>query len=364
VPQAFLWGLMVGGLRFVPYLGSPVGGLMLVVLSVAIFPGWQKPLEVLGIFLVLELLLANVVEPVLFGSTTGVSPLALLFAAAFWAWLWGPIGLLLSTPLSVCLVVMGRHVPGLEFLGILLSDEPALNPAQRYYQRLLAHDADAAFDLVEEQLKTQPADLFFDDVLLPALVLARRDKERGILSPADGQRLLRDMERILDEVAPVRCPTSETPDETSPIVLAIPADDEGDELGLMMLRPLLAPEGCRLEVLSAGTTVAEVLSRVAEKRPAGVCIATLPPSGLAGSRYLCKRLRGRFPDLKILVSRWGQKDDTERMRERLKTAGADAVGATLLESRAQLLPLLKVDTEQRGNHRSENEELAAVSGVR
>jgi predicted PurR-regulated permease PerM len=142
VPQAILWGLLVGALRFVPYLGSPLGGLMLVTLSVAVFPSWGQPLAVLGVFLVLEVLTANVMEPLLFGHSTGVAPIALLFAAAFWAWLWGPLGLLLSTPLTVCLVVFGRYVPGLECFGILLSDEPALPPEKRYYQRLLARDPD------------------------------------------------------------------------------------------------------------------------------------------------------------------------------------------------------------------------------
>ena len=350
VPQALLWGLLVGALRFVPYLGSPVGALMLVALSVAIFPDWVQPLEVFALFAVLEVVTANVLEPLLFGHSTGVSPLALLFAAAFWAWLWGPLGLLLSTPLTVCLVVLGRYVPGLEFLGILLSDEPALTPEKRYYQRLLAHDPDEAIDLVEELLKTHPRDTLYDEVLLPSLVMAKRDCEHDVLGRTDKEAMLRDMRQILEEIVTVRCPPAAagcTESSCPPVVLGVPADGHADELGLLMLRNLLEAEGCGLEVLPAGILAVEVLARIEEVHPAGVFITTLPPAGLADTRYLCKRLRSHLPDLKILVGRWGQKEDTEQTRARLQAAGANTVGLTLLESRVQILPLLKEDTEPR-----------------
>jgi predicted PurR-regulated permease PerM len=341
LPQPLLWGLLVGALRFIPYVGSPVGGLLLLLLSIAIFPTWSGPVGVAVLFLMLEVLAANVIEPLLFGHSTGVSPVALLFAAAFWAWLWGPVGLLLSTPLTVCLVVVGRHVPGLGFFGVLLGDEPPLSPEKRYYQRLLAKDPDEAIDLIEEYLQSHPRDTFYDRVLLPALVLARRDHDRGVLPLAEKQGILRDMRAILEEVVPVQCPPQETVQaEGRPVVFGIPAG-EGDELALYMLRQLLETEGCRLEVLPAGTRAAEVVGRVAGDRPAGVIIAALPPQGVADTRYLCKRLRGRFPELTILVGRWGQKDDLEQMRQRLKAAGASDVGVTLLESRVQVLPLLE-----------------------
>jgi predicted PurR-regulated permease PerM len=355
VPQAFLWGLMVGAMRFVPYLGSPVGGLMLIVLSVAIFPNWVQPLEVFGVYLVLELVVANVVEPLLFGHSTGVSPVALLMAAAFWTWLWGPAGLLLSTPLTVCLVVMGRYVPGLGFLGVLLSDEPALSLGQRYYQRLLAHDPDEAMDLVEEHLKAHPAEPFYDEVLLPALVMTRRDEDRGTLSSGDAHAVFGEMRLTLNEMMPIN---NHRPKLPGPVVLGIPTSNEGDELALAMMQQLLAVDGCRLEVLAPGTPLEEIVARVAVDQPAGVLIASLPPGGLSPARYQCKRLRAELPELKILVGRWGQKDDLDQMRERVKTAGADAVGATLLESRVQVLPLFQKEAP---SARETREEAAALT---
>ena len=341
LPQALLWGLLVGALRFIPYVGSPIGGLLVVLLSIVVLPTWSGPLAVLVLFLVVEVLTANVIEPLLFGHSTGVSPIALVFAAAFWAWLWGPVGLLLSTPLTVCLVVVGRHVPGLGFFGVLLGDKPPLSPEKRYYQRLLAKDPDEAIDLIEDYLKTHPRDTFYDRVLLPPLVMAKRDHERGVLSAAEKQEMLRDMRAILEEVVPSQCPGPQAVRaEGMPIVFGVPAGED-DELALYMLRQLLEAEGCRLEVLPAGTTAAEVVGRVAAERPAGVIIAALPPQGLADTRYLCKRLRSHFPDLTILVGRWGQQDDLEQVRQRLKAAGASDVGVTLLESRVQVLPLLE-----------------------
>lgn len=345
LPQALLWGILVGTLRFIPYVGSPVGALMLLALSVAVFPTWAGPVAVLAVFVVLEGVTANVIEPLLFGHSTGVSPMALLFAAAFWAWLWGPVGLLLSTPLTVCLVVVGGHVPGLRFLGVLLGDDPALSPEKRYYQRLLAKDPDEAIDMIEEHLKSHPRDTFYDEVLLPALVMTKRDNERGVLTVAEKQGMMRDMRAILEEVVPVQCPPRESVASGGaqlPIVFGVPAGDDADELALTMLRQMLETEGCRLEILPAGTAASEVVARVAAEKPAGVFLAALPPQGLADTRYLCKRLRGRFPELKILVGRWGQKDDLEQMRERLKAAGASDVGITLLESRVHVQPLLEV----------------------
>src|SRR5262249_13110023 len=143
---------------------------------------WLQPLLVLGVFLILEVLTYNVVEPLLFSRSTGISPVALLVAAAFWTWLWGPIGLLLSTPLTTCLVVLGKYVPNLEFLDVLLGDEPVLDPGVAYYQRLLARDQDEANDLVEEHLQRQPLESVYDEVFVPALALAKRDREEGHLS--------------------------------------------------------------------------------------------------------------------------------------------------------------------------------------
>src|SRR5271154_1240217 len=181
IPGALLWGVVVGLLRFLPYIGPPLGGVMPLLLSLAIFNDWIRPLEVFGLFVITELLVSNIVEPFLYGAYTGLSSMAILLAAIFWTALWGPIGLVLSPPLTVCVVVIGRHVPRLGFLTVLLGDEPVLTPDTRYYQRLLAMDHEEAKRVLETYLKDKPLEDLYDSVLMPALNLSERDRHRNLL---------------------------------------------------------------------------------------------------------------------------------------------------------------------------------------
>jgi predicted PurR-regulated permease PerM len=344
VPYPLLWGILAAALRFVPYLGSLITTVLVVLFSVAVLPNWTQPILVLALLLILELSTANAVEPLIFGHTTGVSPIALLAAAAFWTWLWGPIGLVLSTPLTACLVVLGRFVPHLEFLGVLLGDEPALGPEVVYYQRLLAHDQDEATDLIEQLLQSQSKETACDAVLAPALVLAKRDRESGALTPDDEQFILQATREIVDDLISSHQQNAPNAEETPPAevqVLGCPARDQEDELALHMFRYLLASSGYEIEVISATTFTGEVVARIRKERPAVVCIAALAPGGLAQTRYLCKRLRGQFPGLRIIVGRWGFSENSERVRERLSSAGADHVVTTLIEARSQLIPLIQ-----------------------
>jgi predicted PurR-regulated permease PerM len=352
VPYPLLWGLLAATLRFLPYVGSLLTTVLVVVFSVAVFTGWMQPILVLALLGVLELSTANVVEPLLFGHSTGVSPIALLAAAAFWTWLWGPIGLVLSTPLTACLVVLGRFVPHLEFLGVLLGDEPALDPEVTYYQRLLARDQDEATDLVEEFLQSHPQETVYDTVLLPALVLAKRDRESGALTLDDEQFIVQATRDIVNDfIFPLQRNPPEI-DETLPPeangsapvqvqVFGCPARDQEDELAMHMFRQLLASSKCHMEVISATTLTGEVVSRVQKDRPAVVCIGALPPGGLAQTRYLCMRLRAQFPDLKVIAGCWGLSENSERVRGKLLSAGADQVVTTLIEARSQLTPLIQ-----------------------
>ncbi|HEV3255433.1 MAG TPA: AI-2E family transporter [Gemmataceae bacterium] len=353
VPYPLLWGILATTLRFLPYVGSLLTMVPLVLFGVAVFPTWTQPILVLALLVVLEVSTANVVEPLLFGHSTGVAPIALLAAAAFWTWLWGPIGLVLSTPLTACLVVLGRFVPHLEFLGVLLGDDPALDPEVTYYQRLLARDQDEATDLVEEFLQTHPREAVYDQVLAPALVLAKRDRESGALTPADEQFIVQVTRDIMDDLVmpqqqhPLDTAETTPTEATEPArakvpVFGCPARDQEDELALHMFGHLLAPSGCQVEVLSAQMLTGEVVSRVQKERPAIVCIAALPPGGLAQTRYLCKRLRAQFPGLRIVVGRWGLSEHSDRVREQLLSAGADQVVTTLIEARSQLLPWIQV----------------------
>jgi predicted PurR-regulated permease PerM len=354
VPYAYLWGFLAVVLRFVPYIGTWVTALMPLTISVANPEAdWFQPLWVLVLFGILELLTANVVEPLLFSHSTGISSIALLVSAAFWTWLWGPIGLVLSTPLSVCLAVLGRYVPALEFFDVLLGDEPVLDTKVCYYQRLLARDQDEAIELVEEYLASHSYETVYDEILLPALIYARRDRET-IGLPVEDERFIYQVTRdILEEIvfpeqqinliADQHVSATKGADEDGlPDILVIgcPARDEADELALHMFAQVLGGKEYRTEVLSSNMLTAEMIARVKEKRPGLVCVGSLPPGGLAQARYLCKRLRRQFPELKILAGRWGQRENLEKTQERLRAAGADHVATTILESRTQALPLL------------------------
>ncbi|RUX33269.1 AI-2E family transporter [Mesorhizobium sp. M2A.F.Ca.ET.042.01.1.1] len=189
IPNALLWGLLALALRFVPYIGPIIGALLPLFLALAVAPGWSLLLWTAALFVVVELVTGNVIEPWLYGSHTGLSPLAIIVAAIFWTWLWGPIGLVLSTPLTVCLVVLGRHVPQFEFLDVLFGNEPVLEPHARLYQRLLAGDPDEATDHAEEMLEDKYLFEFYGQVAIPALLLGEQDRERGVMDDAQRRQL-------------------------------------------------------------------------------------------------------------------------------------------------------------------------------
>jgi hypothetical protein len=340
-------------MRFIPYVGTWVGLILPTLFSLATSLSWLQPIEVVGAFAVLELVTANLAEPLLFGLSAGVSPVALLVAAVFWVWLWGPIGLILSTPLTVCLYVLGKYVPQVEFFEVLLGDEPALPASVTYYQRLLARDQDEAINVVEELIQRQSLERALDDTLIPALVLAKRDFERGDLNEDDKCYIIRTTHDLLTNIAvfdSVADTSAKGPDETKNgsmatqaprvHVVGCPGSDEFDEVALFMLRQLLESKGSDMEVLSAKTLSSEVVALLEKEQPALVIVAALPPGGLSPARYLCKRLHQRFPELKILAGRWGA-SDTSEAQYRLLSAGAQQIASTLIESRDQAIPLLQ-----------------------
>jgi predicted PurR-regulated permease PerM len=357
VPYAVLWGFLAAALRFIPYVGPAVSALLPTALSLAVFPGWVQPLMVVGLVGLLELSSNMVMEPLLYGQSAGVSAVALLVAIAFWTWLWGPVGLLLATPLTVCLGVLGKYVPQLKFVGVLMGDESPLETHTSYYQRLIAKDDDEAAELVDEYLQTHTPDEVYDDLLLPALTSAKRDRAQDALTDEDVQFVVQATRAIVEDLG-VRQSQAVTRLADAPELLVgevrvaplppvrifgCPARDAVDELALQMFRQSLDPARCALEVVSPEVLTAEVLSLVEQQRVGLVCIAALPPGALAPTRYLCKRLRVRFPELKIVVGRWGFNGNTQEDRTRLLSAGADEVAMTLRETRGhvmELIPLL------------------------
>jgi predicted PurR-regulated permease PerM len=354
VPYAVLWGFFAAVLRFIPYVGPFAAAIMPSALSLAVFEGWLWPILVVGLFVALELLNNMVLEPLLYSESAGVSGVGLLVAIAFWTWLWGPVGLVLATPLTVCVVVLGKYVAGMDFIGVLISDQPAMESNISYYQRLLAMDQAEAAEIVEEHLKTHPQEQIFDGVLIPALNYARRDRELGRLTEDGEQFVFRATREILEDLNSLKPESSSelsdsskttTTDGNSPVILpkvpilGCPAQDEADELALLMFRQLLDSTKYELEIMSDAMLTAEVVAVIGEKNPAMICIAAVPPGGLAQTRYLCKRLRARFPNLKIAVGRWGIGSEDSNS---IVLAGADRVGTTMIETREQMIQLSRI----------------------
>jgi hypothetical protein len=319
----------------------------------AVFQGWLQPFLIIGLIVGLELVLNVGLEPFLYGQSAGVSTVALLVAVAFWTWLWGPVGLLLSTLLTVCLGVLGKYVPHLGFIGVLISDGPVLETSTSYYQRLVARDDDEALEIVDEFLKTHALEAVYDTVLVPALVAAKQDRQHNSLTEDDWHFIVQATREIVEDLgtrqSPAETPAAEAAaavvDGQGPIspptirMVACPARDEADEVALLMMQQLLDPRRYELEVVSAAMLTAEVVSLVEQQRASLICIAALPPGASAPTRYLCKRLRTRSPECKIVVGRWGFIGNIEENRALLLAAGADEVGTTLLETRNQVMAL-------------------------
>ena len=350
VPYALLWGFLAAVLRFIPYVGVWLAALLMIVFALAAFPTWHQPLFVVGVFVLLEALCTLGLEPLLYVQSARVSQVALLCSVAFWAWLWGPVGLLLATPLTVCLVVFAKYVPGLEFIGILAGDAPPIDPPIAYYQRLLAEDQAEAARIVAEYAKEHPLEAVYDDLILPALGRARRDRRHEQL-PEAGERYIwratREIVLSLHAKRQAAMLTAEASDGAGPSeasrptrkvhMLASPVRDEADELGLMMLGHLVDPACWTIELTSPQLLASEVIALVESTQPAVVCLGVLPASGLgARTRYLSKRLRARFPDLRIIVGRWGFGEEDAAARRHLEAAGASFVGTTLVETREHL----------------------------
>ncbi len=338
LPHALLWGFLAAVLRFVPYVGTWLAAAFPLLLSVAVFDGWTQPLLVVGFVVLSGVLTNNVVEPLYVSRSTGVSPVALITAAAFWTWLWGPIGLVLSTPLTVCLGVLGKHVPSLWYLDVLLGTTPALAPQLTYYQRLLARDEAEAAEILEGYFQTHTCVETLDAILLPTLSRARRDLEQGHLNRDDLQYVIRVSRELGRELI---SPPETTGNGERPVLLCCALHDEADDVAGELFGRCLEAEGCHVLYCSSQTISSDILARVALDHPAAVCVIALPPGNLTQGRYLCKRLRARFGPLPVLFGRWAEPGD-EAEAAALRSAGANLVGGTVMESREQVLPILKM----------------------
>ena len=346
VPHPLLWAALAAVLRFIPYIGPWIGAAGPLFVSLAAFPGWVQTAWVAALFIGLELFTNLVLETFLYAGAAGVSQVALLVAVAFWTWLWGPLGLLMATPLTVCLAVLGKHMPGLEFVSTLMADSPALAPDVSFYQRLLARDQSEAADLIERYTKTHPPETVYDALLLPALNYAERDRLEERLSVDEEAAVIEATRELLAEAATAttatRTRTDEQPGVTQRIeMMCYPANSQADQVALEMLGDVLKGTPLDVTIVGPRTLLSEMVNAVQEQACRILCIADLPPSAPSKTRYLVKKLRAVAPDLKILVGRWAPPALADETVEPLIDAGANHVGTTLLETRDQLRQLVQ-----------------------
>jgi len=425
VPYALLWGFCAAVFRYIPYIGPWVAASLPLMVSLITSPGWTQLLLILGLFLILELVSNNLMEPWLYGQGIGISAVALLVSAAFWTWIWGPVGLVLATPLTVCLMVIGKYVPALAFLDRVLGDRPALPSHAAFLQRLLARDTREAAEIVRQYRTEHAPETVYDELLVPALALARQDRGRGTMDADEESFALEATRGILAEpspggTTPPAClhavtgggPATDRGSASGPAdrgvghdaagviheangapasrdhgssqgkrvtvaaeqnersgsprfaavrILACPAHQEAEEVTLHMLDHLVRPAGLQVEVLSTRTLPSEVVDRVKRDRVSVVVIAVLPPGGLVQARYLCKLLRKRFPELGIVVGCWGYRGNLDRIIVSLRSAGAHYVTTTMLGARSHVVSLAGTPALPPG--KNSQPEPKTVSGV-
>lgn len=351
VPYPLVWATLGAALRFIPYVGPVVGAGAPILVSLAALQGWAGPLAVVALFVVLELFTNLVLETVLYAGAAGVSQVALLVSVAFWTWLWGPLGLLLATPLTVCVVVLGKHVPGLEFVGMLMADTPALAPEYGYYQRLLARDPSEAADLIERHIRTQTPRSVYDALLLPALNHVERDRLEQRLSLDEEAAVCEaTRELIADAAAAIRALHPDTPGsndlpagDAGPAlrVMGFAVNGVGDELALTMLVHLVDDLPILIDTTAMRAPASELVALVRAHAVSVVCLADLPPSPSSKTRYLVRRLHAALPDVRIVVGRWAPPALADESTQPLLEAGAVLVSTTLLDTRAYLSDLAR-----------------------
>jgi hypothetical protein len=334
-----------------------------IVVSAAVSDGWTTPLLVVGWYIVLELVLNNIVEPLLYGNSIGVSAVGIIVAAIFWTWLWGPIGLVLAMPLTVCLVVTAHYVPQLRFVTGMLGDEPALSPAERTYQRLLAMDDDEALKLAKQYLKSGTRPQYYDEVLLPALALAERDRHASLLSDEQESFVDEAAEDLVEELAPDAereeaggddsekhdPPTGANGTKESadpPVrVLCLPLRDRADHTMTMMLAQLLAADGLHVDVGSIDSLTNERVDEAARLNSQIAVISIVPPCSPRSSRLLGRRLHQRYPDLPVIVSYWSAVRG-ERLQQRFDLNEPDRLTINLAEA----IAAVKREARRIANH--------------
>jgi predicted PurR-regulated permease PerM len=358
VPSAPLWGILAMALRFVPYIGAVIAAILPLIVAAAVGEGWSMVLWTAALFLIVEPLAGHVVEPMLYGHSSGLSPVAIVVSATFWTWLWGPIGLVLSTPLTICLVVLGRHVDRLKFLEVLLGNEPALNPSQLVYQRLLAGDPIEAIDQAQTFLKENHLIEYYDNILLEGIRLAAADARRGLLADDRAIRIKETVAEVVDELSShedVRSETAPPADEISSLsqlskaetepglgpanvlpaewrkecVLCLPGIGQLDEAVALAVAQALRKEGFGVRADQADSLSISRIFTLETQGISAICVCYIESASAAQIGYAVRRLRRKVPQAYILIGLLGNlglAEETEQLRQ---ASNADAIKTSL-----------------------------------
>jgi len=340
IPNAGLWGLIATMFRFVPYIGVPLAAVLPVALAVAIDPGWGKVAMTAGLYGVVESITGQAIEPVLYGRSTGLSATAILVAATFWTWVWGPVGLLLSTPLTMCLVVVGRHVEHLRFLDVLLGDKPALGHEESLYLRLLQGDPDEAANHAEVYLKEKPLAAYYDEVVLKALTLAQHDIQRGALDSERRHRVRETLQGLLHNLSEhgahliaAEAAMLELPEDwKSEPILCVAGHSDFDEWAGLLLVDLLRRQGLGGRVVSNADAMPSNIHHLEDAGFKIVCVSYLEPANYTNARYLVRRLRKRFAAMQPMLGFWGFTHDDSRYLDAIEATECDVVVTSLREA--------------------------------
>jgi predicted PurR-regulated permease PerM len=372
VPSAALWGVLAGLLRFVPYVGPLLAAVAPLTLAAAVDPGWWTAVYVTLLFVIVEPLTGYVVEPLLYGHSTGLSPMSVIVAAVFWTWIWGPVGLILSTPLTLCLVVMGRHVKSLEFFDVLLGDRPALSEVNRFYQRTLANDPDEALDQAEKMLADRSLVDYYDSVVLPGLKLAAADEARGTIGRGRVAELTRSILSMISDLEEhVDAKTTETPNQertqgaATGLIASVAGRGPFDDVVSAMLAQLLAQRGVVARRIPQASVSREMIAQLDVSAVKVIAVSYLELEGApAHLRYLMRRLRQRAPQAALVAGLWPPGDAVLNEPQAQKALGADRYVTSLREAiDASLAALSAASASEEVAAQSSSARLAEADGI-
>jgi hypothetical protein len=336
VPSPLLWGALGLLLRFLPYIGPVIAALLPFAVAVAESDGWRTPLAVLALFVVSETFVGNIVEPMLYGVHTGLSAVALLVSAVFWTVIWGPVGLVLSTPLTVCLSVLGKHSPQFEFLNVVLGNEPVLTPDVIFYQRLLALDQHDAMNMLESLGKNEPLMSVFDRIVIPALALAERDRQIGQLDAKREDFIVQTISEFVLELTEAEASATVAREMRHTRVFCVPARNMADEIAAAMCAHFLRQEGFPAIPFHVTDSPGELIASVGCQSDDVVCISAVPPFAEGNVRQVAKSIGGEANSPTLIAGLWSYERPSEARMQRLVKSLSASVAISLAEAVAQV----------------------------